>query len=493
MKNERQHFEDFVKFSDPDSKYTKRRTCFQSLKINMKKYQRFIILVTAILSLSFFFIYYQKYQNLHNVLSVLHNFAYEGKMRNSSTLHNSDDEEEHRRMFPWYWMRMSEKIHVFSAYYDNVRPSGHQIKIFGIYSHGKNEKNVKIKCLIWYAGYKKPDETTAEITLLQVSKVKSHLSSSRGALFTCDAVKGNNHVPYGVTVIDESSVTEPVKQYVYSNRILRVLPTKRSQSKVKEISVCILPPLSGPYDDLQEMIQFMEMYKLSGFKHFLFYDMSSSDRIQHLLREHAKDSGFSVEIMHWNFPLEEFSVENQILIATNDCIYRNMYHSEYVIISELHEIFVPRMNLGVKEIVNRSVRSDRNHKVLTISKAFFCDEFPDDSNKHYIPIKFKVLVKTKRHPSMHFSPLKGKHLLPVNSIQLIPAFNDYISVVDEKVLDKKQILSSDCAINIYASCKNIIIGNKNMRQIQYVDDENAVKYKNKLLSSKLLSKIHYQF
>lgn len=461
----------------------KNRRYLHNFRSTMKKYQRLCVLIIAVISAICFIVYYYKYQNLYHVMDVLGSLAgpHQENKRNMSTLHGDSHEDEHRRMYRWIWMRMTDNIHVYSAYYDTEN-----VKVFGTISFDKKKNDVLVKCLLWYAGDVMPDESTSTIILLD-DKAGTKNVSYEGVIFKCHVLRANGQIPYGITLMDSSNIEKS------SHRMLKVLPSQRSATPKNEFSVCVLPPLNGPYDNLKEAIQLLEMHKLVGFSRYIFYDFSSSDRMQHLLLEHAIELGFSVEVMHWNFPHQNMMDSKSLLLAKNDCLYRSMLYSKYTLISNLTNCVIPRDNRNIFEIVNSTVKALSRMPILTLAKGFFCDEYPNDIGKDYLQIKFNVLLKTNRHPTLHVSRRRSELFIPVGNIDYVTSSNEFVSILSDVDMVFKPIPETELLVHVYRSCQGLKIGNDNIRQPRFVYDGNALKYKDKLLRSALMAKIHYNF
>ncbi|XP_073398767.1 uncharacterized protein [Dendrobates tinctorius] len=146
---------------------------------------------------------------------------------------------------------------------------------------------------------------------------------------------------------------------VYTNRTKDI-----SQIPVFEISkhpmgpfsanftVCI-SALFGKFDNALQVIQAIEMYKLLGASRVTIYNTSCSDNVDKVLRHYFQEG--VVEVIPW--PIDKYlktstkwkyvkGLDSEIgyygqIASLNDCIYRNMFKSEYVFLNDIDEIIIP--------------------------------------------------------------------------------------------------------------------------------------------------------
>ncbi|XP_018431255.1 PREDICTED: uncharacterized protein LOC108803976 [Nanorana parkeri] len=117
-------------------------------------------------------------------------------------------------------------------------------------------------------------------------------------------------------------------------------------------TVCI-STLYGNYDNVLQMVQHIEMYKILGASRVTMYNTSCSRDVDKVLR-HYIDEG-TLEVVPW--PIDrhlQTSKEWQYskglsaeigyfgqTAALNDCLYRNMYTSKFVLLNDIDEIILP--------------------------------------------------------------------------------------------------------------------------------------------------------
>ncbi|KAG2456071.1 YSNK protein, partial [Polypterus senegalus] len=132
---------------------------------------------------------------------------------------------------------------------------------------------------------------------------------------------------------------------------LKLLNTRESRppKPLRQFTVCISTMFR--YNNVLQFLQSMEMYRLLGAEKVFIYKTSCSDEVQGLLDFYSRE-GFAV-VFNWTVdsylnesaswkpqPGEELHYHGQTA-ALNDCLYRNMYASEYVVFIDSDEIIMP--------------------------------------------------------------------------------------------------------------------------------------------------------
>ncbi|XP_048368096.1 beta-1,4-galactosyltransferase galt-1-like [Sphaerodactylus townsendi] len=116
-------------------------------------------------------------------------------------------------------------------------------------------------------------------------------------------------------------------------------------------TVCI-STMFGGYNNVLQFVQSMEMYKILGVDRVMIYKNSCSPLMEKVLDFYIAEG--IVEIIPW--PIDSYlsvasrwhhSVDPKDIgyygqiTALNDCIYRNMYRSRYLLMNDIDEIILP--------------------------------------------------------------------------------------------------------------------------------------------------------
>ncbi|XP_048368031.1 uncharacterized protein LOC125441469 [Sphaerodactylus townsendi] len=123
------------------------------------------------------------------------------------------------------------------------------------------------------------------------------------------------------------------------------------ESSLVDFTVCI-SAMFGEYNNVLQFVQSMEMYKILGVDRVVIYKNSCSPLMEKVLDFYVAEG--TVEIIPW--PIDSYlSVSSYWhhsmdpkdigyygqITALNDCVYRNMYKSSYVLLNDMDEIILP--------------------------------------------------------------------------------------------------------------------------------------------------------
>ncbi|XP_053551931.1 beta-1,4-galactosyltransferase galt-1-like [Bombina bombina] len=116
-------------------------------------------------------------------------------------------------------------------------------------------------------------------------------------------------------------------------------------------TVCI-STMFGNYSNTLQFIQTIEMYKLLGAQRVMIYLHSCSPQMEEVLQYYIKEG--VVEVVPWPidrylkpskswlYPNDDTHIGYYGQVTTlNDCIYRNMYRSKFVLLNDIDEIILP--------------------------------------------------------------------------------------------------------------------------------------------------------
>ncbi|XP_077163276.1 uncharacterized protein LOC143822230 isoform X2 [Paroedura picta] len=116
-------------------------------------------------------------------------------------------------------------------------------------------------------------------------------------------------------------------------------------------TVCI-STMFGEYNNVLQFVQSMEMYKILGVDRVVIYKNSCSPLMEKVLDYYIAEG--IVEIIPW--PIDSYLTVSSYwhysmdpkdigyygqITALNDCIYRNMYRSKYLLLNDADEIILP--------------------------------------------------------------------------------------------------------------------------------------------------------
>ncbi|XP_046437680.1 uncharacterized protein LOC124188834 isoform X2 [Daphnia pulex] len=211
-------------------------------------------------------------------------------------------------------------------------------------------------------------------------------------------------------------------------------PQTRNQPK-HQLSVCV-KPLHYSFNRVDQLIEFIEIHRLLGVSHFTFYNHTVGDNCDCVLRRYV-DQGL-VEILPWNqldvTSQKEIRTEG-IFASLNDCLYRHMFDSQYLLMIDLDELIVPRTKFTLTELIastllanntvatggiHSSANSHNGYRIgaYYFRNAFFYLSWPDDSAVHPDwatdgpgrPLDLITLRKTRRNVKLHPHRIRSKYI-----------------------------------------------------------------------------------
>ncbi|XP_030574987.1 uncharacterized protein LOC115772731 [Archocentrus centrarchus] len=156
---------------------------------------------------------------------------------------------------------------------------------------------------------------------------------------------------------------------------------EREQVKIQfDLTVCI-SNLFGNYNNVLQFAQTLEMYRLLGVNRVAIYNTSCGPELDHLLQSYSQE-GF-VEMVAW--PIDKhlnpsrgwyFSRQGGDLhyfgqlTTHNECIYRSMEHSHYVLLNDTDEIVMPYQHNSLMSLISAHIYQYRSvAKVICEKRA----------------------------------------------------------------------------------------------------------------------------
>ena len=124
-----------------------------------------------------------------------------------------------------------------------------------------------------------------------------------------------------------------------------------TSARQREFTVCV-PPLSGEIHK-SRIIEFMELTRLLGASHVMFYDYDLSSDTRLLLQYYAENK--RATLLPWkliDIQLEMADYLNHVdALAMTDCLYRNMATSKYVVFMDVDEYIIPYMQTSWRSML----------------------------------------------------------------------------------------------------------------------------------------------
>ncbi|XP_076013564.1 glycosyltransferase family 92 protein F13G3.3-like [Genypterus blacodes] len=160
-------------------------------------------------------------------------------------------------------------------------------------------------------------------------------------------------------------------------------------------SLCI-STLFGDYNNVLQFAQTLEMYRLLGVNRVVIDNTSCGPELDRLLRGYSQE-GF-VEIVPWpidhhlkpshGWSFSEHGGELHYfgqLTMLNECIYRNMERSRYVLLNDIDEIIMPYKHNNLMSLMDKLQPQHPKTGVFLIENRFFPKNHFEPSGKFHLP------------------------------------------------------------------------------------------------------------
>ncbi|XP_068122289.1 beta-1,4-galactosyltransferase galt-1-like [Hyperolius riggenbachi] len=167
-----------------------------------------------------------------------------------------------------------------------------------------------------------------------------------------------------------------------TQKILFEIRNRPLPSISSNFTVCI-STVYGDYNNVLQMVQSIEMYKILGASKVTIYNTSCSRTVDKVLRHYIEEG--TLEVVQW--PIDkhlqtsdkwlftkgltsDISYYGQVA-ALNDCLYRNMYTSKYILLNDIDEIILPAKDWCWSSLMERLQKEDPTTSVFCIENHFF--------------------------------------------------------------------------------------------------------------------------
>lgn len=189
-------------------------------------------------------------------------------------------------------------------------------------------------------------------------------------------------------------VTVSPHQGIRDDENQRFLPVQNQEKRETfpyNFTVCV-SSLFGDYNNVLQFVQTMEMYKLLGVDRVTIYNTSCGPDLERVLM-HYRDEG-RLEIVEW--PIDEFLTPSQgwnyaehkgdlhyygQLTTLNDCIYRNMYQTKYLLLNDIDEIIMPYRHANLHDLMDHLQEDNPDVGVFVMENRIFPKTQYEDSGR----------------------------------------------------------------------------------------------------------------
>ncbi|XP_054469188.1 uncharacterized protein LOC129102981 isoform X2 [Anoplopoma fimbria] len=274
--------------------------------------------------------------------------------------------------------------HLLVSAYMDQRVEGLDLRIIGIF---KRDSIQPLHCVFCCAGHL---SSTTPGTILQ------HLDNFGFPYVTTDVMC---QIPQNCNATHVSLLTQPGRVSVFNQTWLPIRNQKTKGKKEEKLqfnfTVCI-SNLFGDYNNVLQFAQTLEMYRLLGVDRVVIYNTSCGPDLDRLLQSYSQE-GF-VEMVPW--PIDQhlnpsrgwlFSQSGGDvhyfgqLTTLNECIYRSMDHSRYVLLNDIDEIIMPYQHNNLMSLMDVLQHQHPNTGVYLIENHIFPKKHFEPSGRFHLP------------------------------------------------------------------------------------------------------------
>lgn len=217
-----------------------------------------------------------------------------------------------------------------------------------------------------------------------------------------------------------SYVSVVTKSCSASTNLLPVKLTTPVGGYRRRFTVCLMP-LNLNYSRAYEMVEWIELNRLIGADRFTIYNYSSAPNIARVMEHYSKLD--IVEVVPWNIPVKVDTWPVQTtpeihyfgqLATLQDCLFRNMQESEFVVNIDVDEFIVPRGD----NITTWSQLVDtfpKSHGAFLFRNTFFRKEWADtaasyEGKSEAIKYRLVTLLKTQHETQIMPHGSRSKYI-----------------------------------------------------------------------------------
>ncbi|KAI3367570.1 hypothetical protein L3Q82_026417 [Scortum barcoo] len=272
--------------------------------------------------------------------------------------------------------------HLLVSVYMDQRVDGFDIRIIGIF---RRDSIQPLHCLFCCAGHL---SSTTPTTILQ------HSDNFGFPFVTTDVMC---KIPQDCDATHVALVTQPDSVSTFNQAWLSIRNKKTDGKEEKkfDFTICI-SNLFGDYNNVLQFAQTLEMYRLLGVDKVVIYNTSCGPDLNRLLQSYRQD-GF-VEIVPW--PIDQYLNPSSgwlfskhggdvhyfgQLTTLNECIYRSMERSRYVLLNDIDEIIMPYKHNDLISLMNVLQQQHPNTGVFLIENHIFPKKPFEESKKSLLP------------------------------------------------------------------------------------------------------------
>ncbi len=305
-------------------------------------------------------------------------------------------------VFNKYWQVVNDpyqEIYLYSAFYDDRKAvAKSHVRIVTI----AQEADTPLFCLIWYRNRLRPD---AELVTKMISGPVIIRSGRRFApyIFSCE-IPTNRWPPEAVSVITTESIVPSTLMNVH-------LPERPAVPF--DFGVCV--SVSYGYPDPKRIVEWIELHKTWGVSEIVIYNNNLTEKTLRVF-DYYVQQGF-VDLREAPDCMDikgELTTLLNMSPTLNDCMYRNMYRFNKIIVVDLDEIIVPRQHANYQimlDAIDEEHIQQHPYQSYMFTNVYFFLDFPAEQTsmpflticnffKRIKPSKYGYSIKSITDPQV---------------------------------------------------------------------------------------------
>ncbi|KAJ4939891.1 hypothetical protein JOQ06_029327 [Pogonophryne albipinna] len=206
-------------------------------------------------------------------------------------------------------------------------------------------------------------------------------------------------IPKGFSATHVTLLTQPHRVTIPNQNWLPIRNQKTGREEEQKLqfnfTVCI-SNLFGDYNNVLQFAQTLEMYRLLGVDRVVIYNTSCGPELDRLLQSYSQE-GF-VEMVPW--PIHRYLNPSKgwlfsqsggdvhyfgQLTTLNECIYRSMERSRYVLLNDIDEIIMPYKHNNLMSLMDMLQKQQPNTGVFLIENHIFPKHHFEPSRRFHLP------------------------------------------------------------------------------------------------------------
>ncbi|XP_062400148.1 uncharacterized protein LOC134089720 [Sardina pilchardus] len=176
---------------------------------------------------------------------------------------------------------------------------------------------------------------------------------------------------------------------------LRIQNLEVKESFRYNFTICI-SSLFGEYNNALQFVQTMEVYKLIGVQRVVIYNTSCGPDVEKVITYYRREG--MLEVVPW--PIDKFLMPSAgwkhvrhpgdihyygQLTTLNECMYRYMYQSKYLLLHDLDEIIMPYKHANLNKLMDSLQLNHPKTGVFIINNYVFPTTEFDKSSRFHLP------------------------------------------------------------------------------------------------------------